>query len=99
MKKALKFAGLMKYINLKDPRIKSLGVVAMVAAFALFGLAAVVLAVGALAIFQLASNTNIALDINQLLGTVQSWVAGILGIGQGILEDLQQLLGGASSEA
>ncbi len=89
----------MKYLNLKDPHIKSIGVVAMVAAIAVFGLAAVVIVFIALAVFQLASNTNISIDINQLFSTIQSWLAGILGVGEGILQDLQQLLGGSGSEA
>lgn len=99
MKKALRFAGLMKNINIKDPRIKSLGIVAVVSAIAIFGLAAVVLVIGALAFFQLASNSSISLDVNQLFTTAQTWLAQIVGLGQGVLQDLQNVLTGQGAEA
>lgn len=99
MKKLIELSQIMRSINTHKAKGKSLGVVAAVAAFSVFGLVAGVAVIGALAFFQLAANTSIALDINQLFSGAQTWLAELVGIGQGALEDLQRFIESAPSEA
>ncbi len=86
MKKILLVSQLAKYFGKNSPQLKKLGVVAAIAVAALFGLGAM-LAVGLIVLlFELFSNTNISLDINQLVGQFSAWISGLFGAGQEALE-------------
>ena len=98
LKKLVLFTRLFKHLDLKNPRVKSLGIVAVVAAVAVFGLLATIAVIGSFALYQLASNTNIALDINQFFGDAQLWLAELLGVGQGAIQDVQRTLDGSAGQ-
>ena len=86
MKKILLVSQLAKYFGKNSPQLKKLGVVAGIVVAALFGLGTILI-VGIIALlFELFSNTNISLDINQLVGQFSAWISGLFGVGQEALE-------------
>ena len=87
MKKIYYAAKILQRVPLNSPQLKKAGFAVIIGAVLLFGLAAVAVIALAIVLFQLVSNTNISLDINQLFTQVDSWFGGIFGAGQEALEN------------
>ena len=87
MKKIYYAAKKLQRVPPNSPQLKKAGFAVIIGAALLFGLAAVAVIALAIVLFQLVSNTNITLDVNQLFSQVGSWFGGIFGAGQEALQN------------
>ena len=76
----------MRHLGKNSPQFKKAGIVIIIIAVALFGLAVVATIALIVILFQLFSNTNISLDVNQLVNQFNAWVSGLFGAGQEAIE-------------
>ncbi|MBP9667990.1 hypothetical protein KBD87_04290 [Candidatus Saccharibacteria bacterium] len=87
LKKILFFSQLMKYFGKNSPQLKQAGIVVVIIAAVMFGLAIIAGVALLVLLFQVFSSTNISLDVNQLVGQLNAWVSGLFGAGQEALEN------------
>ena len=77
----------MKYFGKNSPQLKKAGIVVVIIAAIVFGLAVTAGIALLVLLFQVFSNTNISFDANQLVSQLTAWVSGLFGAGQEALEN------------
>lgn len=77
----------MKYFGKNSPQLKKAGIVVVIIAAIMFGLALIAGIALLVLLFQVFSNTNISLDVNQLFSQLNAWINGLFGAGQEALEN------------
>lgn len=87
MKKILYFSQFMKYFGKNSPQLKKAGIVIAIMAALLFGLVTIAGIALIVLLFQIFSNSNISLDVNQLFSQLNAWLSGLFGAGQEALEN------------
>lgn len=87
LKKILYFTQFMKYFGKNSPQLKKACIVVVIIAAIMFGLAVIAGIALLVLLFQIFSNTNISLDVNQLFSQLNAWVSGLFGASQEALEN------------
>ncbi|MDQ5944548.1 MAG: hypothetical protein QG658_617 [Patescibacteria group bacterium] len=77
----------MKYFGKNSPQLKKAGIVIAIMAALLFGLVTIAGIALIVLLFQIFSNSNISLDVNQLFSQLNAWLSGLFGAGQEALEN------------
>lgn len=77
----------MKYFGKNSPQLKKAGIIVVIIAAIVFGLVVIAGIALLVLLFQVFSNTNISLDVNQLVSQLNAWVSGLFGAGQEALEN------------
>lgn len=77
----------MKYFGKNSPHFKKAGIIVAIIAALVFGLVAIAGIALIVLLFQVFSNSNISLDVNQLFSQFNAWVNGLFGAGQEALEN------------
>lgn len=77
----------MNYFGKNSPQLKKAGIVVAIVAALLFGLVTIAGIALIVLLFQIFSNSNISLDVNQLFSQLNAWLSGLFGAGQEALEN------------